>query len=108
MRKTFAVYPTICTYAPACCCATRHFELDCEESQHAIVFFIDASDTQRFPVCKLELNSLILDEKLSRCLVLILGNRIDKAEAASEDQLRTYFDFRYCTSGKVCLILISN
>lgn len=70
------------------------------------MFLVDAFDMQRFPESKSELSSLIADEQLSHCPILILGNKIDRAGAASEDQLRAYFEL-HGTTGKVCFILIS-
>ncbi|XP_023217085.1 small COPII coat GTPase SAR1-like [Centruroides vittatus] len=66
----------------------------------AIVFLIDACDRERFPESKVELNSILTDEQLSNCPVLILGNKIDRPGAASEDELRTYFDLYSMTTGK--------
>lgn len=65
----------------------------------AIVFLVDAFDAQRFPESKNELSSLLADEQLSHCPILILGNKIDRAGAASEDQLRAYFEL-HSTTGK--------
>ncbi|XP_013781885.1 GTP-binding protein SAR1b-like [Limulus polyphemus] len=66
----------------------------------AIVFLVDAVDRERFPESKLELDSLLTDEQLANCPVLILGNKIDKHGAASEDELRAYFGLFEQTSGK--------
>ena len=66
----------------------------------AIVFLVDAFDTQRFTESKNELCSLLADEQLGHCPILILGNKIDRPGAASEEQLRTYFEL-YNTTGKV-------
>ncbi len=54
----------------------------------AIVFLIDACDRDRFSESKVELDSLLTDEQLSNCPVLILGNKIDRPGAASEDEVR--------------------
>lgn len=66
----------------------------------AIVFLIDAWDRSRFTESKNELDSLLTDEALSNCPVLILGNKIDKPGAASEDELRNHFALYQLTTGK--------
>ncbi|XP_045474221.1 GTP-binding protein SAR1A isoform X1 [Harmonia axyridis] len=66
----------------------------------AIVFLIDAFDRTRFRESKKELDSLLTDETLANCPILILGNKIDITGAASEDELRTYFALYNQTTGK--------
>ncbi|XP_063912718.1 GTP-binding protein SAR1b-like isoform X2 [Zophobas morio] len=66
----------------------------------AIVFLIDANDHDRLEESRTELVSLLTDETLSTCPVLILGNKIDLPEAASEDQLRMFYDLYGKTTGK--------
>ncbi len=68
----------------------------------AIVFLIDACDRDRFSESKVELDSLLTDEQLSNCPVLILGNKIDRPGAASEDEVRK-LSLLYCTSNDVSL-----
>ena len=66
----------------------------------AIVFLIDACDRGRFVESKAELDSLLTDEQLANCPVLVLGNKIDRAGAASEDELRQIFGLYGQTTGK--------
>ncbi|XP_076295797.1 secretion-associated Ras-related 1 [Lasioglossum baleicum] len=66
----------------------------------AIVFLVDASDRTRLPESKAEFDALLTDEQLSACPVLVLGNKIDKPGAASEDELRNYFNLYGQTTGK--------
>lgn len=54
----------------------------------AIVFIVDATDTDRLPEAKKELCGLLTADDLSSIPVLVLGNKIDMPRAVSEDQLR--------------------
>ena len=45
--------------------------------------------------------SLLADEQLASCPVLLLGNKIDIPGAASEDYIRQYFGLYGLTTGKV-------
>jgi hypothetical protein len=53
------------------------------------------------------LQSLLTDEQLANCPVLILGNKIDRPGAAGEDEIRSYFGLHGQTTGKVLLIRLS-
>jgi len=66
----------------------------------AIVFLIDAFDRARFTESLQELNSLLTDEQLANCPVLILGNKIDRPGAASEEEIRNTFGLYGQTTGK--------
>jgi len=54
----------------------------------AIVFIVDAGDRPRFAESKKELDMLLSSEQIARVPILVLGNKIDKPYAASEEELR--------------------
>lgn len=66
----------------------------------AIVFIVDSVDRQRLPESRAELDSLLGDEQISNCPVLILGNKIDRPGATSEDELRNFLGLHGVTTGK--------
>ena len=66
----------------------------------AIVFLIDCTNRERFLESKVELDSLLADDQVSNCPVLVLGNKIDKPGAASEDEILEVFNLYGQTTGK--------
>lgn len=52
------------------------------------------------------LQALLTDETISNVPVLILGNKIDRPEAISEDALRAIFGLQGYTTGKVMHLCI--
>lgn len=66
----------------------------------AIVFLIDVWDRNRLYESKAELDSILTDEQLMNCPVLILGNKIDKIGALGEQDLRQAFNLNGLTTGK--------
>lgn len=65
------------------------------------MFLIDVWDRQRFPESANELESILNDEQLINCPILLLGNKIDKHGAAGEDEIRSVFKLFGRTTGKV-------
>lgn len=47
------------------------------------------------------LQSLLTDEQVANAPILVLGNKIDKAGAASEDEIRHWFGLHNLTTGRV-------
>jgi len=66
-----------------------------------VVFLVDVADTERLNEAKRELLSLMGDETIANAPVLILGNKIDKQGAVSEDQIRQFFGIQTTGKGKV-------
>ena len=54
------------------------------------------------------LQSLLTDEQIASAPVLVLGNKIDVAGAASEDELRHLFGLHGQTTGKVNKLSLSS
>ena len=67
----------------------------------AVVFLIDSCDRARHKESHAELNGVLRNEQIANCPVLILGNKIDHPEAASEDEIRQTFGLYGQTTGKV-------
>ena len=67
----------------------------------AIVFLVDVWDRSRLLESKNELDSLLVDEQVINCPVLILGNKIDKPGAAGEQEIRQKLNLNGLTTGKV-------
>ncbi|KAF3842033.1 hypothetical protein F7725_023984 [Dissostichus mawsoni] len=67
---------------------------------NGIVYMVDCADHERLTEAKVELDALLTDETISNVPVLILGNKIDRPEAISEDGLRGMFGLHGQTTGK--------
>lgn len=66
----------------------------------AIVFIVDVTDRERMQESKNELDSLLSDEQISTCPVLVLGNKIDKAGACSEEEINLFFNLQQQRTGQ--------
>ena len=56
-----------------------------------IIYMVDASDRTRFNESAVELRSIMDSHEIANVPLAVLGNKIDLANAASEDELRTAF-----------------
>eukprot|EP01102_Stenamoeba_stenopodia_P017244 TRINITY_DN6148_c0_g1_i1.p1 TRINITY_DN6148_c0_g1~~TRINITY_DN6148_c0_g1_i1.p1 ORF type:complete len:189 (+),score=39.70 TRINITY_DN6148_c0_g1_i1:216-782(+) len=63
----------------------------------AIVFLVDSADRTRFEESKKELNGLLSSDDLAKVPFLVLGNKIDKATAASPEELREALGLQHTT-----------
>ena len=57
----------------------------------AVVYLVDSADPSRFEESTTEFKRIIDTEEIGNIPILILGNKIDKKGAVSEDELRTVF-----------------
>ncbi|XP_031398604.1 GTP-binding protein SAR2-like [Punica granatum] len=67
---------------------------------HAVVYLVDSCDRERFAEAKKELDALLSDDSLTNVPFLILGNKIDILNAASENELRYFLGLADSTTGK--------
>ncbi|CAI5766636.1 GTP-binding protein SAR1b [Podarcis lilfordi] len=67
---------------------------------NGIVFLVDCADRDRLAESKQEIDALMTDETIANVPILILGNKIDRPEAISEEGLREMFGLYGQTTGK--------
>lgn len=65
-----------------------------------IVYMVDACDHPRFAEAKAELNNLLTCEELTSVPFCVLGNKVDKKGAVSEQELREALGLNMVTTGK--------
>ncbi|KAJ4767405.1 ADP-ribosylation factor family protein [Rhynchospora pubera] len=76
-------------------------------SVSAIVYVVDAADRDNLLISKSELYDLLLKSSLSGIPLLILGNKIDKPESLSKDELVDAMSLVEITDREVGCFLIS-
>lgn len=65
-----------------------------------VIYLVDAFDRERFAEARESLYALLSDEHLSEVPFLILGNKIDIPQAASEEELRETLGLGNFTTGQ--------
>ena len=65
----------------------------------AIIYLVDAADRERIPEAKRELDHLITHPALESVPFLVLGNKIDRRDALTEQELRATLNLTQ-TTGK--------
>ena len=74
--------------------AARRIWKDYFSTVDGIIYLVDASDRTRFKESKEELDQLMGSSELENVPLVVLGNKIDIANAASEDELRSVFNLQ--------------
>ncbi len=82
--------------------AARRLWKDYFSTIDGIIYLVDASDRTRFNESKEELSQLMSTPELEKVPLVVLGNKIDIPNAASEDELRNTFMLpaHMCYAGK--------
>lgn len=68
---------------------------------------MDAADYDNLPVSRRELHDLLSKSSLNGIPLLVLGNKIDKKEALSKEDLTEEMDLKSITDREVCCFMIS-
>ncbi|XWS39861.1 hypothetical protein CRYUN_Cryun18bG0090800 [Craigia yunnanensis] len=73
----------------------------------AIVYVVDAADYDNLSVSRRELHDLLSKSSLNGIPLLVLGNKIDKPEALSKEDLTEQMGLKSITDREVCCFMIS-
>lgn len=73
----------------------------------AIVYVVDAADRDSIPITRSELHDLLKKPTLAGIPLLVLGNKIDKSEALTEQPLIDQLGLNSITDREVCCYMIS-
>lgn len=72
-----------------------------------IVYVVDAADVNTISIAKSELHDLLSKPSLNGIPLLVLGNKIDKLEAISKEELIDQMGLQSITDREVCCYMIS-
>ncbi|XP_054795521.1 ADP-ribosylation factor-like protein 8a isoform X2 [Prosopis cineraria] len=72
-----------------------------------IVYVVDAADHENLPVSKGELHDLLSKPSLNGIPVLVVGNKIDKPEALSQQDLTEQMGLKSLANREVCCFMVS-
>ncbi|CBI33514.3 hypothetical protein AAG906_038515 [Vitis piasezkii] len=73
----------------------------------AILYVVDAADRDSVPISRSELHSLLTKPSLTGIPLLVVGNKIDRSEALSEQSLVGQLDLKSITGREVGCYMIS-
>ncbi|XP_073296326.1 ADP-ribosylation factor-like protein 8a [Primulina huaijiensis] len=73
----------------------------------AIVYVVDAADQDNINISKRELHDLLSKQSLSGIPLLVVGNKIDKPQVLSKQELTDQMDLKSLTGREVCCYMIS-
>ncbi|XP_042030845.1 ADP-ribosylation factor-like protein 8c [Salvia splendens] len=73
----------------------------------AIVYVVDAADRDSIPITRSELHDLLKKPTLAGIPLLVLGNKIDKSEALTEQPLIEQLGLNTIADREVCCYMIS-
>ncbi len=61
---------------------------------NGIVYVVDTADSARFEESRKEFEEILQSEELKNIPIVIFGNKIDKKEARSEEELQQLFGLK--------------
>ena len=70
------------------------------QGSNALIWVVDAADTERFAEVKEELHNVLNDEELSSCAILILANKADLANSRDINNLKFTLDLDNISNGR--------
>ncbi|KAK8568237.1 hypothetical protein V6N13_106170 [Hibiscus sabdariffa] len=73
----------------------------------AIVYVVDAADSETLSVSRRELHDLIIKPSLNGIPLLVIGNKVDKPEALSKEDLTEQMGLKSITGREVCCYMTS-